>query len=73
MTTLLGNGSGLTALLLTDAESRLIRAQLDPQPGQTNSEQHQREALAAYNRGIQRATERIQAEFVEEQKARKKK
>jgi hypothetical protein len=66
------SGEGNTFLVLTDAESRLIRAQLDPQPGQTNSAQHQQAALAAYNRGVVRGTARIKAEFDERQKAKRK-
>src|SRR5512146_232784 len=50
---------GLTFLVLTDAESRLIREQLDPMPGRTNSAEHQAQALAAYNRGVRRGLERI--------------
>lgn len=57
----LGNGEGFTTLVLTDAESRLIRECLD---------NHDR-ALRAYNAGIQRGTDRIKAEFDTEQKARK--
>jgi hypothetical protein len=69
---LLGDGEGHTCLILTDAESRLIRGQLAPEPGQTNSETHQREALAAFSRGIVRGTARVQEEFNERQKAKRK-
>ncbi len=60
-----------TLLILTDAESRLIREQLNPQPGRTNSAEHQQQAFAAFNRGITRGTERLAAEFSEEQRKRK--
>jgi len=66
------SGEGKTFLELTDAESRLIRAQLEPHSGQTNSEQHQQQALAAYNRGVVRGTARVKAEFDERQKAKRK-
>lgn len=68
---LMGNGEGHTVLILTDAESRLIREQLDGQPGRTNSDAHREAAFASWNRGIQRGTERIQAEFDAEQRKRK--
>jgi hypothetical protein len=63
----MGNGEGHTCLILTDAESRLIREAFEPSAVQDERE----EALDAFNRGIQRATDRIAAEFAAEQKARK--
>lgn len=57
--TYIGNGEGHTLLVLTDAESRLIRDLLLGFP-----EQH-----AAFNRGIRRGTERMAAEF--KQRAKK--
>lgn len=65
---LMGNGEGLTALLLNDAESRLIRKVLE-HPGLIVEPESA--PLDAYNRGIQRATDRIKAEFDDEQKRRK--
>jgi len=61
-----------TLLILTDAESRLIREQLNPQPGRTNSAGHQQQAFAAFNRGIIRGTEKMAAEFAAAQKAKRK-
>lgn len=72
MVNLMGNGEGHTVLILTDAESRLIREQLDGNPGRTNSDAHRSAAFAAWNRGVQRGTEKVKAEFEAEQKARKK-
>lgn len=63
----MGNGEGFTTLILTDSESRLIREAFEPSAVQDERE----EALDAYNRGIQRATAKIQAEFDDEQKRRK--
>ncbi len=60
-----------TLLILTDAESRIIREQLNPQPGRTNSAEHQQQAFAAFNRGITRGTEKMAAEFAERQKAKR--
>lgn len=71
MPNLMGNGEGHTVLILTDAESRLIRRQLFPEPGATNSAGHGAEACDAFNRGIQRGTDRIATEFKAEQQARK--
>ena len=82
----MGNGEGFTTLILTDAESRLIRSVLeagereerrfDAQQGQASRADAMRGrpaimATAAYNAGIQRAMDRIKAEFEAEQKARK--
>lgn len=69
----LGNGEGFTTLILTDAESRLIRKALDDHPdvaGPLSSAPGCR-AVQAFNAGIQRATDRIKAEFDQEQKRRK--
>lgn len=54
---LMGNGEGHTVLILTDAESRLIRGLLGDLIlfGHNDGER-------AFNRGIQRGTERLQAE-----------
>lgn len=68
---LMGNGEGNTTLILTDAESRLIRELLAPDDDILHAEGNGR-GLAAFNRGIQRGTDRIKAEFDAEQKARKK-
>lgn len=64
---LMGNGEGFTTLILTDEGSRMIRNAL------TKLQQEERwgDPLMHFNAGIQRATERIQSEFAEEQKARK--
>lgn len=68
-------GKGHTLLILTDAESRLIRRELEleaeiaagdplrPIPAQ---------ALAAWRRGIQRGTDKMTEESKAEWKARKK-
>lgn len=60
------SGQGHTILVLTDAESRLLRATL------TNYEKERGRAagvnaLDAFSRGIQRGTERMAAEFKAEQ------
>lgn len=65
----MGNGEGFTTLILSDAESRLIRGVLEVVSAP--STRPEAKALAAYNAGIQRATARIQSEFAEEQKRRK--
>ena len=67
----MGNGEGFTTLILTDAESRLIRKVLFPEPGTTGFAALGHEACDAFNRGVQRATARIADEFAAEQKARK--
>jgi hypothetical protein len=65
---LLGNGEGHTVLILTDAESRLMRAVLNSAgPGEAARVQ----AAQAFNAGIHRGTERIKAEFDAEQKAKR--
>ncbi|HEY6921948.1 MAG TPA: hypothetical protein VI653_00655 [Steroidobacteraceae bacterium] len=70
----LGNGEGFTTLILTDTESRLIRHALENlvregRAGVTREQLYQ--PLKAFRDGIQRATDRIKAEFDQEQKARK--
>jgi hypothetical protein len=65
----MGNGEGFTTLILTDAESRLIRKVLE-HPGLIVEPEGA--PLAAFSAGIQRATARIQAEFAAEQALRKK-
>jgi hypothetical protein len=65
----MGNGEGWTTLILTDAESRLIRQVLEVVSAP--STRPEAKTLAAYNAGIQRATDRIKAEFEAEQKRRK--
>lgn len=62
------SGQGNTLLILTDAESRLIREFL------TKASFTSLEATAAhssFNNGIQRGTERMAAEFKDEQRAKK--
>lgn len=66
MTNLMGDGEGHTVLILTDAESRLIREAFGHCGYPYDSE-----ALAAYDRGVQRGTEKVKAEFEAEQKKRK--
>lgn len=80
----MGNGEGFTTLILTDADSRLIRVALEAniraemeKPVDTgvspvDAADALMRPLEAYYRGIQRATDRIKAEFDAEQKARKK-
>lgn len=77
MTRLLGKGEGRTVVILTDAESRLMRDQLESAcVASALSEQARgrwKDTLAAFNRGVARGTERIKGEFAElqaEQKAR---
>lgn len=60
----MGQGEGFTTLILTDAESRLIRKVLTESADMNG-------AAEAFNRGIRRATERIAAEFKLEQEQRK--
>lgn len=65
----IGNGEGYTILVLTDAESRLLRSHLvnySPTTADVVA------AQAAFSRGIARGTERMAAEFKDEQKASKK-
>jgi hypothetical protein len=69
---IMGNGEGHTCLILTDAESRLIRRVLADAIAQADSlTDGPVQATVAYNRGIQRATDRIAAEFNDEMKRRK--
>lgn len=70
--TYIGNGEGHTLLVLTDAESRLIRQllELEAELAEGDSERPiPCAALRAFNRGIQRGTERMAAEF--KQRAKK--
>ncbi len=71
----MGNGEGWTTLILTDSESRLIRDALDSAaddfPPSMVVPNYPAAALRAFNSGIQRATDRIAAEFAAEQKKRK--
>ena len=57
-------GKGHTMLILTDAESRMLRIVL--------ADHALAEPLLAFNRGIQRATERMAQQSKDEWKARKK-
>lgn len=63
----MGNGEGFTTLILTDAESRILKSAIDRDHGSTGAEI----PLIAWCSGIRRATDRIKAEFDEEQKRRK--
>lgn len=65
---LIGNGEGRALLILTDAESRLIREQLFPGLGGTNSAQHQQEASEAFTRGLRRGVEKMAEELKERTK-----
>ena len=68
---LMGNGEGHTVLILTQEESKLLRELLTPGAdvlcAGTNAQ-----GLAAFNRGIQRGTDKLKAEFDAEQKAKRK-
>jgi hypothetical protein len=66
----MGDGEGFTTLILTDAESRLIRQLLETFAAPSNRPEAR--ALAAFNRGVQRGTDKIKAEFDEIQKAKRK-
>ena len=63
-----GNGEGYTVLILTDAESRLIRGVLDmadtleDDDGGNASSIKAFNAQRAYAQGLKRATERMKAE-----------
>ncbi len=59
----MGDGEGHTTLVLTDAESRLVRNYLTTQEARLE--------LEAFNRGVHRATARIKAEFDTEARRRK--
>ena len=62
-------GQGNTLLILTDSESRLMRAVLNSGgPG----EAARTEAAAAFNRGIQRGTARMTEESKAEWKGKRK-
>jgi hypothetical protein len=69
----LGKLGDSTVIVLTSKESRLLRDQLTPDPGRTNSAEHQAAALRAYNAGIARGTALLADEFAERQRALKKK
>lgn len=60
-------GQGHTTLILTDAESRIIRKLLIELHDQTSDGY----GIDAFNRGIARATERMQAEAKADRKANK--
>lgn len=64
---LMGNGEGHTVLILTDAESRLVRAAVAAYCAYSDDTV----PLHAFNQGIQRGTARIKAEFDDEQRKRK--
>lgn len=68
---LMGNGEGHTLLILTDAESRLIRDTLEAAGSARGEMTSADRAVIAFNAGIQRGTDRIKAEFDAEQKRRK--
>lgn len=69
MSNFIGTGDGSTLLVLTDAESRLIRKVLD-HPGLIV--EPETGPLQAYNRGITRGTALLAREFAEKQQAKKK-
>lgn len=62
------SGQGNTLVILTDAESRLIRLALIEHHDQTS----EGEPLDSFNRGIARGTARMAEEFKAEQRAKKK-
>lgn len=66
-------GRGNTLLILTDAESRLIRRVLFPEPGTVPAAAMGLEACEAFNRGIARGTAKMAEESKAEFKARVKK
>lgn len=71
----IGNGEGHTLLILTDAESRLIRHALENlvREGRVGVTREQLYVpLKAFRDGIQRATERMAEESKAEWKARRK-
>jgi hypothetical protein len=64
----MGNGEGNTLLILTDDESRLIRAVLGSRgPG----DEARLQAEAALHRGIARGTAKLTEEFKAEQQRKK--
>ena len=70
MKPVLGSLGANTLVILTPAEMAALRAQLDPQPGQTNSAAHQEAARKALASGIQRGTTHLQAELTTQLKKR---
>lgn len=71
MKPVLGSLGANTLVILTPAELAAIRSQLDPDPGQTNSAQHQEAARRALNAGIARGTAHMDEEFKALQRAKK--
>lgn len=69
----IGNGEGHTLLILTDAESRLLRAVLETLDASFAQQPKCAEALAAFNAGIARGTAKIQEEFDQLQRDKKAK
>jgi hypothetical protein len=63
---LIGNGEGMSLLILTDAESRLLRSVLDEVEACGDNR-----GIKVFNAGIARGTAKIQQEFKDTQ-ARKK-
>ncbi len=78
MTKLMGKGEGHTLLILTDAESQLIREVLDmadtieDEMGGNESSLKAFRAQRAFRDGIARGTAKLQEEFAELQKAKRK-
>lgn len=68
---LMGNGEGYTLLILTDAESRLLREVLEHNERILWPSDARKDALKAYRAGIARGTAKLAEEFKGEQ-ARKK-
>ncbi len=65
---LMGNGEGHTLLILTDAESREFKADLEKAVGLVSPR-----VMAIFHAGVLRGTERLAAEFAAGQKAKKEK
>ncbi len=65
MKPVLGTLGANTLVILTPAEMAALRAQLDPQPGQTNSDAHQAAARGALSAGIARGTAHMQTELTD--------
>lgn len=64
----MGNGEGHTVVVLTDAESRLLRELLCDLHDQTSDGS----GIDAFNRGIARGTAKLAEEFAAGQKAKRK-
>jgi hypothetical protein len=64
---LIGNGEGMSLLILTDAESRLLRSVLDEVEACGDNR-----GIRAFNAGIARGTAKLQEEFAAMQKAKRK-